>query len=246
MKLKYAIIIVLLAVASVAKSQQVNYDKIVTYETHISWNNPPNVLSPLYIGQNESGFVLFNAQSAVRKIDVYEGKGKIMGETKYPKFYIKKYNNHHILFLGQVFKKYYLVNDSVSIKWKLSNETKTIGHYVCHKATGMFRGRKYTVWFTNEIPLSLGPWKLSGLPGLILEAADSTGNVSFRLVSIKNKSGKMDIGTPKLKEITWGEYKVLFRKEWNHMLSYLSSLGSANIQVSVSKLDVLEPSVMKK
>ncbi len=247
MKLKYTVLVILLVMTSVAKSQQFKYDKIITYETHISWNNPPNILSPLYVGQNESYFILYNPQSAERKIDVYAKKGNyIRGEKKYPTFFIKKYNNHHILFLGQVFKKYYLVNDSVAIKWKLTNKSKTIDGYVCHNATGMFRGRKYTVWFSNEVPVSLGPWKLSGLPGLIFEAVDSTGNVSFRIVSIKNKSGKLDIGIPQLKEITWGEYKVLFRKGENHLVSYLRSLGSANVRVSISKFHVLEPAIMKK
>ena len=35
-------------------------------------------------------------------------------------------------------------------------------------ATTHFRGREWKVWFSEEIPLSLGPWKLGGLPGLIL------------------------------------------------------------------------------
>lgn len=59
------------------------------------------------------------------------------------------------------------------ISWELLNETKNINSFNCQKARGNFRGRTYTVWFTNDIPVSLGPWKLNGLPGLILEATDS-------------------------------------------------------------------------
>ena len=65
------------------------------------------------------------------------------------------------------------------ISWELLNETKNITSFKCQKARGNFRGRTYTVWFTNDIPVSMGPWKLNGLPGLILEATDSSNQFQF-------------------------------------------------------------------
>ncbi len=65
------------------------------------------------------------------------------------------------------------------ISWELLNETKNINSFNCQKARGNFRGRTYSVWFTNDIPISLGPWKLNGLPGLILEATDSLNQFQF-------------------------------------------------------------------
>jgi|UPI0004B0CCD3 GLPGLI family protein len=65
------------------------------------------------------------------------------------------------------------------ISWELLNETKNINSFKCQKAIGNFRGRTYTVWFTNDIPVSLGPWKLNGLPGLILEATDSLNQFQY-------------------------------------------------------------------
>ncbi|RQE01044.1 GLPGLI family protein, partial [Prevotella intermedia] len=40
----------------------------------------------------------------------------------------------------------------------------------CKKATTNFRGRYWEVWYTEDIPISQGPWKLCGLPGMILKA----------------------------------------------------------------------------
>lgn len=42
----------------------------------------------------------------------------------------------------------------------------------CTKATVAFRGREFIAWFTSEIPVTYGPWKFHGLPGLILEVHD--------------------------------------------------------------------------
>jgi GLPGLI family protein len=66
-----------------------------------------------------------------------------------------------------------------NIEWELFDETKKINNFLCQKASCNFRGRTFIAWFTNDIPVSLGPWKLNGLPGLILEAYDSKNQVFF-------------------------------------------------------------------
>ena len=70
-------------------------------------------------------------------------------------------------------------------KWSLTKEEKNIGPYRCKKATTEFRGRKYICWYTEEIPLPYGPWKLRGLPGLILEAETDDGYFVIRFKQIK-------------------------------------------------------------
>lgn len=68
----------------------------------------------------------------------------------------------------------YTVDDNwIKIDWKIKDEMVTIGKFKCKKAIGDFRGRTYIAWFTEEIVLPYGPFKLCGLPGLILEAEDS-------------------------------------------------------------------------
>lgn len=67
-----------------------------------------------------------------------------------------------------------------SQEWTIvSDSTTSILGYECVKATGSWRGRNWNVWFSPEIPLDNGPWKLCGLPGLILKAEDSTGQHRF-------------------------------------------------------------------
>ncbi|MDT0294478.1 GLPGLI family protein [Mesonia ostreae] len=74
--------------------------------------------------------------------------------------------------------------DRPAINWKLQNDTKKIGNIICKKATAEFRGRNYTVWYTEKIPLPYGPWKFQGLPGLVLEAYDTNKELYIYFKSI--------------------------------------------------------------
>lgn len=65
------------------------------------------------------------------------------------------------------------------ISWDLRPDTMTIAGYLCQKAEGKYAGRKWIAWFTEEIPSPVGPWKLRGLPGLIIMAQDSENIHSF-------------------------------------------------------------------
>lgn len=69
--------------------------------------------------------------------------------------------------------------------WTLLPDTMTFLSYPCQKATCHFKGRDYEVWYTPEIPRSDGPWKLYGLPGLILKAQDSRGHYTFTCTGIE-------------------------------------------------------------
>ena len=56
------------------------------------------------------------------------------------------------------------------IAWTLTDDTLTVSSYLCQQATATFRGVEWRVWYTEEISSSAGPWRLRGLPGLIVKA----------------------------------------------------------------------------
>ncbi|WP_353151003.1 GLPGLI family protein [Chryseobacterium sp.] len=62
-----------------------------------------------------------------------------------------------------------------NLDWKITNQSKQILGYKAFLATTSFRGRDYTVWFTKELNTEIFPWKLKGLPGVILEFEDRDG-----------------------------------------------------------------------
>jgi GLPGLI family protein len=75
----------------------------------------------------------------------------------------------------------YLIEEPMPvINWKISSDTTSYGTLHCQKATGHFKGRDYTAWFCPDLPFRAGPWKLNGLPGLIVEAYDTNKEVEFK------------------------------------------------------------------
>ena len=85
------------------------------------------------------------------------------------------------------------VEDIPDFKWKILSKSKVIMGYNCQCATTTFRGRDYEAWFTADIPLSCGPWKFHGLPGLILEVADVKNEFHFTVNGISQIKGGKNI-----------------------------------------------------
>jgi len=82
-------------------------------------------------------------------------------------------------------KRAFVVLDTFrSIDWTLLDETRDISGMKCQKAKATVYGREYEAWFSKGIPLSYGPWKLQGLPGLILEARSTDGEINFELICV--------------------------------------------------------------
>ena len=81
-------------------------------------------------------------------------------------------------------KKPVIFLDKISIEWKLDNQQKMFGDILCKKATTNFRGRNYIVWYALSIPISSGPWKFHGLPGLIIEVKSVDGQIDIGLKNI--------------------------------------------------------------
>lgn len=88
---------------------------------------------------------------------------------------------------------YQYVEPIPQLKWKILSKSKTILGYTCQCATVTFRGRDYEAWFTADIPLSYGPWKFQGLPGLILEVSDSKNEYRFTANGIQHVKGEKNI-----------------------------------------------------
>lgn len=72
--------------------------------------------------------------------------------------------------------------------WEIKSDTAEIMGYICHLATCHYRGRIWNAWFSPDIPINEGPWKLFGLPGLVLEASDSKNHYTYKAVGLYTKN----------------------------------------------------------
>lgn len=76
----------------------------------------------------------------------------------------------------------YSYEEDRPLNWKILSETMKIGEYKVQKAETDFGGRKWTAWFTTDLPYQDGPYKFNGLPGLIVKVEDNLGDYSFDLM----------------------------------------------------------------
>jgi GLPGLI family protein len=154
-------------------------------------------------------------------------------------------------------KKFLISENTGKPDWKLSAETKKIGNYICYKATftrvntafdmGSFgrRGRdttkagedkqdtpqkttEVTAWYTPQIPVSHGPGRYWGLPGLILELNEDRTTVLCTEINM-NASEKVSIKKPtKGKKVTREEYNQIVTKKMGELREQFRGRGRRN------------------
>jgi len=114
------------------------------------------------------------------------------------------------------FDKVYLTTYKCKPTWKIQQEKSKLFNYNVQKAETDFGSRKWIAWFTNEIPISDGPYKFFGLPGLILKISDSEENFIFEIKGLTKEQyniegrnaydSKVNL-TPKKWDVFWKKYR---------------------------------------
>lgn len=136
---------------------------------------------------------------------------------------------------------YYLYEDPTALKWQLVDSFKKISGYKCQKAITAFRGRNYEAWFTSEISLSFGPWKFGGLPGLILEVYDNTGQVYFNAenIVIPYKEAQLKVIKPNEdQQITHQEYVAKSKSIADDALKAILARLPKGTKINSTKIEV--------
>lgn len=164
--------------------------------------------------------------SLIEKVQIEEKNNveliiKKLARSKYTSlfdFFIDKINNSVIFNYqdGSLVKKEFEI-----LNWELTDESKTIGEYLCFKALykkeytgrdGKLKTKTIVAWYCPAIPFSYGPKEYYGLPGLIIELTEK--GTTFYATNIELFETDIKIDLPKGKTISQQEYEqnVLSRK----------------------------------
>ena len=109
--------------------------------------------------------------------------------------------------------KDYVIQDSIICQnWKIKNDMREIAGHICMNASfyDTIKGKEVIAWFALDLPVSIGPDKYCGLPGMILEINEANGALVYTATSVLLSNETVDILKPvvkkKIKTINYGEY----------------------------------------
>jgi len=180
-------------------------------------------------------------------VKTVNGKQDIVVQDAKGNIFYKDFSRNELKIREIVWMQPYLTQEPgiPQIQWKMGSEQKKIGSFKCQKATTRFRGRNYTAWFTPEIPIPNGPWKLQGLPGLILEAYDNQREIQFLFTSVAIPCDQLpEITAPKKGlKASFEDYKNADMLEFNKMKRKMMAKQSRGSNTNMKRV---KPNLLEK
>lgn len=141
-------------------------------------------------------------------------------------------------------KMQYIKENLPMFSWKILNEYDEFNSLKVQKAITHFRGRDYVAWFSVDYKIPIGPWKFSGLPGLIVKVESLDNEVNFELTKIHRISEEnFHLQTKKLndiisineqKEINWESYKQQYIKFLEKFLKNMRADGESGDEYNIN------------
>lgn len=201
-------------------------DKETTLKSYLSFNDSVSVFrSELkYMKDSLQYEALYNNKS------IRGGRLSVIGQSREDNLILKK-NDSMLTFEdismgpGNIIS-YFHQESKMNQDWILLDDTLTISGYPCQKAILSYGNREWTAWFTYEIPISDGPYRFSGLPGLIIKMQDKTNSWKFELVSLVKKSHDVHINFDK--SINYKKIgKPEFYKQKKYLLDNIVDINAA-------------------
>lgn len=150
----------------------------------------------LFVGEKTSLFISKNLYNLRQLGTIAEREGRLdsfideMTEGHYRARFLysiyKNYPQGKLTYADKVLPTFFIYEvDLSAFQWELLDKDSLINGYTVQKARLSYGGRLWSAWYTLEIPVADGPYKFSGLPGLILKVSDSQGHYVFEMTAIE-------------------------------------------------------------
>ncbi len=141
------------------------------YDARLKWIDSMEYINDDYIHSLYEGVKYYSTKGALHQIKLFKN---------YPEGKIRIHDAFDLC-------RWHIDEDIEKPEWNIiADSTTNILGYECMLAVARFRGRVWHAWFSPEIPFPEGPWKLWGLPGLILKAYDSNQDYIFTAQEISD------------------------------------------------------------
>jgi GLPGLI family protein len=177
----------------------------------------PDSLNPYELREEPMLLQIGNQTSLFQSENYFLGQEGIRKAGSLNNFWNDPHRPPSPRFLYQILKNYpygkittvdYVLPDNFKyqedmqiLKWEIIDESSIIKEYPVQKATANYAGRSWIAWFSPDIPISDGPYKFHGLPGLILKVHDTQHHYVFELISLEEPDAEQFIKFPEKKYI---------------------------------------------
>lgn len=185
---------------------EIDYTKHIVLDTLNSENDFQNTVMTLRIGKNTSSFFSpqkvwqdslmhfnFDLEYKLHKAALAKGISSLGGRERESIY--KNYPAGSVTVTNRFNMCHWVYTEAwEKPEWTLRDSTAIVIGIECQLAECNYRGRTWFALFTTDIPIGDGPWKLCGLPGLILKAWDSKGHYIFEATGAIRTEGLQDVG----------------------------------------------------
>ena len=113
-------------------------------------------------------------------------------------------------------------------------DTASVMGYHCHVAKCNYGGREWKVYYTNDIPLPYGPWKLNGVKALVLKAEDSEHNFVFEAEGLTQK-------TQPIIRYEWNR-KAMNKEDWERFEREMYQNAGAFVRNTGARIIIMDNS----
>lgn len=201
--MRYLTLILFLSATSLF-SQEVSYDLKAEYQ--VIWQpDSSNVNSKvtaekfiLFSGNQKSLFISSNRLALDTIIYRNANMGDLqklmsMAQPSSNMRIFKNFTKKNVSIYDEINSTLFKFEEDINLDWKLLTDTIKVKNIVLKKATTNFKGRKYIAWYNEKIPYSDGPYKFSGLPGLIFKIYDTKKHFNYELIGYKFYKMKLNL-----------------------------------------------------